>query len=117
METKTRNQEIAETILKQLGGRGFVIMTGSNSFGVIENGLRMNLARNATSANRLDITLNGSDLYDVRFYRRSFSQKTLEVKIKTIREYEDVFCDQLRDIFSEVTGMYLEIPRVIFTRQ
>ena len=37
------------------------------------NGLRMSLARNKTSANRLDIIYDaGLDLYNMRFYRRPF---------------------------------------------
>jgi len=46
---------IAQTILMQLGGRRFVAFTGSKQLTDMGNGLRMNLARNKTSANRLDI--------------------------------------------------------------
>ena len=46
---------IAQTILQQIGGRRFTAMTGSRDFIDMGNGLRMSLARNKTSANRLDI--------------------------------------------------------------
>ena len=46
---------IAKTILEQIGGRRFATMTGSKDFIDMGNGLRMSLARNKTSANRLDI--------------------------------------------------------------
>ena len=46
---------IAKTILEQIGGRRFAAMTGSKDFIDMGNGLRMSLARNKTSANRLDI--------------------------------------------------------------
>ncbi len=49
---------IAQTILQQIGGRRFTAMTGSRDFIDMGNGLRMSLARNKTSANRLDITLH-----------------------------------------------------------
>ena len=69
---------IAKTILQQIGGKRFTAMTGSRDFIDMGNGLRMSLARNKTSANRLDIIYDeGADLYNMRFYRRTFSKKTL----------------------------------------
>ena len=94
---------IAQTILQQIGGRRFATMTGSRDFINMGNGLRMSLARNKTSANRLDITYDeGLDLYNMRFYRKTFSRKTFECKTKDIAGYEGVYCDMLEDIFTEV---------------
>ena len=60
---------IAKTILEQIGGRRFAAMTGSKDFIDMGNGLRMSLARNKTSANRLDIIYDADlDLYNMRFY-------------------------------------------------
>lgn len=102
------DNKIAKTILLQLGGRRFVAMTGSKDFINLGNGLRMSLSRNKTSANRLEIIYDGGkDLYNVRFYRQSFSRKTFECKTKDIKTYEGVYFDMLEDIFTEVTGMYL----------
>ena len=102
------DNQIAATILQQIGGRRFVAMTGSHDFINLGNGLRMSLSRNKTSANRLEIIYDaGADLYNMRFYRQSFSRKTFEVKIKDIKTYEGVDCDMLEDIFSDVTGMHL----------
>ena len=76
---------IAKTILEQIGGRRFAAMTGSKDFIDMGNGLRMSLARNKTSANRLDIIYDGgADLYNMRFYRRTFSKKTFESRTKDI---------------------------------
>ena len=49
---------IAATILQQIGGRRFAAMTGSRDFMDLGDGVRMNLSRNKTSANRLTITLD-----------------------------------------------------------
>ena len=77
---KTKDM-IAKTILQQIGGRRFTAMTGSRDFIDMGNGLRMSLTRNKTSANRLDIIYDaGADLYNMRFYRRTFSKKTLDRK-------------------------------------
>ena len=76
---------IAKTILEQIGGRRFAAMTGSKDFTDMGNGLRMSLARNKTSANRLDIIYDGgADLYNMRFYRKTFSKKTFESRTKDI---------------------------------
>lgn len=80
------DNQIAATILRQIGGKRFVAMTGSHNFINLGNGLRMSLSRNKTSANRLEIIYDaGADLYNVRFYRLSFSRKTFEVKSRTSR--------------------------------
>ena len=85
---------IAKTILEQIGGRRFAAMTGSKDFIDMGNGLRMSLARNKTSANRLDIIYDGgADLYNMRFYRRTFSKKTFECKTKDIEMHEGIYCD------------------------
>ena len=80
---------IAKTILEQIGGRRFAAMTGSKDFTDMGNGLRMSLARNKTSANRLDIIYDGgADLYNMRFYRKTFSKKTFESRTKDIETHE-----------------------------
>ncbi len=101
------DNQVAKIILQQIGGRRFVTMTGSHDFINLGNGLRMSLSRNKTSANRLEIIYDeGADLYNLRFYRHSFSRKTFEVKTKDIKTYEGVYCDMLEDIFTDVTGLY-----------
>lgn len=98
---------IAKTILEQIGGRRFIAMTGSKVFIDLGNGLRMNLTRNKTSANRLDILLDeATDTYIMRFYRHSFSKKTFEVTTKDIARHEGVYCDMLEEMFTSVTGLY-----------
>ena len=110
------NKEIAATILQQLGGHRFIAFTGANDFLAIDNGLRFKIGRNASKANRIEITLNGCDLYDMRFIKhRPFSikidhtkgeVKTIEEKSTTVKEYNDIYCDQLEELFTEATGLY-----------
>ena len=95
---------IAKTILQQIGGKRFTAMTGSRDFIDMGNGLRMSLARNKTSANRLDIIYDeGADLYNMRFYRRTFSKKTFECKTKDIAVHEGIYFDMLEEMFTMVT--------------
>ena len=103
---KTTNM-IAQTILQQIGGKRFTSMTGSRDFIDMGNGLRMSLARNKTSANRLDIIYDaGADLYNMRFYRRTFSKKTFECRTKDIAVHEGIYFDMLEEMFTMVTGLY-----------
>ena len=98
---------IAQTILEQIGGRRFAVMTGSKNFTDLGNGLLMSLAKNTTSANRLEIIYDeGTDLYNMRFYRKTFSKKTFECKTKNIATHEGVYCDMLEEMFTMVTGLY-----------
>ena len=105
--TQRRMYMIAKTILKQISGRRFAAMTGSKDFIDMGNGLRMSLARNKTSANRLDIIYDaGADLYNMRFYRKTFSKKTFECKEKDIAVHEGIYFDMLEEMFTMVTGLY-----------
>lgn len=104
---KLKTDMIAKTIFEQIGGRRFAAMTGSKDFIDMGNGLRMSLARNKTSANRLDIIYDaGADLYNMRFYRKTFSKKTFECRITDIATHEGIYCDMLEDMFTMVTGLY-----------
>ena len=96
---------IAQTILQQIGGRRFTVMTGSKKLIDIGKGLRMSLSRNKTQANRLEIVLDEStDTYTMRFYKQSIT-KHFDVKIKEIAEYDMVYCDMLEEMFTSVTGL------------
>ena len=115
-ETTTRNYEIAVTILNQMGGRRFAVMTGAKDFTAIKDGIQFKIGRNISKANRVEIKLNGLDLYDIEFIKhRPFSIKvdhkkgevrTIEEQSTTVRKFEDIYCDQLEELFSEVTGLY-----------
>ena len=97
---------IAKTILQQIGGRRFTAMTGSRDFIDMGNGLRMSLTRNKTSANRLDIIYDaGTDLYNMRYFRKTFSKKTFESKAKDVEVHEGIFFDMLEEVFTQVTGL------------
>lgn len=67
--------EIANTILQQLGGLNRIVaMTGARNAVNLSNGVCINLPRGG----KLTIALNSADLYDVDWSR--FSMKTLETK-------------------------------------
>ena len=84
------DMRVAETILEQLGGNKFCMMTGAKNLGGTENSLSMRIGRNSSNSNYLKITLNMMDLYDVKF-----SKLTRKFEEKSVTEYNDVFCDSL----------------------
>lgn len=112
METTTR---IADVILDQLGGNRFLAMTGAKYLLDTGDGLSMTIPRNVSKANRLKITLNGLDLYDVEFTRYTperFYRKTGTMtpdKWETVKVFNGVYCDQLQELFTSVTGMYTHL--------
>ena len=98
------DMRVAETILEQLGGNKFCMMTGAKNLGGTENALSMRIGRNSSNSNYLKITLNMMDLYDVKF-----SKLTRKFEEKSVTEYNDVFCDSLVEVFERHTGMYTKL--------
>lgn len=103
--------EIAKTILDQLGGNKFLVMTGVTHLLADGNTLRMTLPKNASKANRLYITLDSTDTYTMRFFRYTpgrLNKKTFawsEDKTEEIKLVNGVYCDMLQEIFTAITGM------------
>jgi len=94
---------VAATILAQLGGYRFASLVklydrkdGSDRLAFSFKG--------SDKANRCQVILDWSDTYTMTFYNGA----------EVIEEYDDVYCDQLQDIFSSVTGINLDTVRVRF---
>ena len=102
---------VPSTILSQLGGTRFVVMTGSKNFLQDGNTLRMHLCKNRSKANRLTITLDADDTYTMRFYQYTqprLNHKTFtftDEKVVEIKTFNGVYCDQLQELFTIVTGL------------
>ena len=99
------NKEIAQEILRQLGGKKFIAMTGSKNFTSSKNDkgeavLTMHLTKNKSKAKYLSITLNSLDLYDLEF---STTNKDYEYIV--VETHNDVYNDMLQEIFTSVTGL------------
>lgn len=90
---------IAATILAQLGGNKFVVMTGAKNLMSSGDALSMQLPRNSSKANRLKIRLDANDTYTMEFSRYA------NLDVKPVKSVAGVYADQLREIFTSVTGM------------
>ncbi len=116
MNASTKNysseelRAITGEILKQLGGQRFIVMTGSKNFGFAESSkgeaqLSFHLTRNAAKAQFCTITLKFDDTYTVTFTKLNKKTYSLE----TIKECVGVYCDNIQEIFTEVTGLYTSL--------
>ena len=112
-----------QDILQQIGGNKFLVMTGSKIkyYGYDNMGyvyLMFQLSKNQSKAQFLKIQLNGKDLYNMEFTRikKTLNKEYLAIGIKIydeaieiIKTYEDIYCDQLQEIFTDITGMYTRL--------
>jgi transcription elongation factor Elf1 len=98
------NLTVAKTILEQLGGNKFCMMTGAKNLAGDENSLSMRIGRNSSNSNYLKITLNSMDLYDMKFCKL-----TRKFEEKSVTEYSDVYNDMLTEVFEKHTGMYTKL--------
>lgn len=114
----------ARAILDQLGGRGFMMMTGaSNLFpaGRSESNpypwLRMDLSTDLqdprTKVNRLKIALI-NDEYTVDFYHQELVD--WQPVITNRQVFEMVAAEDLASLFTEVTGYDTKMPTIIFVK-
>jgi len=105
MTTATRTAEerkqIAAEILRQFGGRRFIAMTGAKNLMSHGSGLSFRLpSRFARQGiNYVKVTLTPMDEYDIEF------GKVWGTKYRAITTHEGVYCDMLRDIFTDATGL------------
>lgn len=111
--------DVASIILDQLGGNRFLAMTGANH--LVSDGytLRMTLPRNGSKANRLYITLDPDDTYTMRFFKytpgglrinhKKGTADFVDDKTEEVKTYHGIYCDQLQELFTEVTKMYTRL--------
>jgi len=110
---------IPNTILRQLGGNGFLALTGTKKPSSFNDGksLWMQLSRNKSCANRMVITLTSMDDYTIEIYHekmpsmKQYCNGITDMIITKKKVIEGVYCDQLQDIFEELTGLYVTFNR------
>jgi acetylglutamate kinase len=100
-EAQQMANEVATTILEQLGGRKLIAMTGAHSFTGDGNSLIFKLPSSQTrnKIKAVKITLTPADDYTAIFY----AMETYNVRI--VSQHEGIYCDQLQTVFEEETGV------------
>ena len=96
---QTNNKmKTAQTIINQLGGNKFIVMTGAKNFVAGDSMLMFSIGRGAKSGiNKIKIQLNNNDLYNVFF----FNTKKAEY---TVSNFENVYTEDLTPLFTIETG-------------
>ena len=96
---------VAETILAQLGGNKFLVMTGSKNLLNGGNYLQFDLGRGAINkATKCRIELR-DDVYQMTFYK--WNRKALTADV--VREHAHIYADDLRAVFERATGFYTSL--------
>lgn len=93
---------VSTTILQQLGGSRFVAMTGAKNLVGSSKDLMFRLparfAKDGINAVRVELT--PADTYTVKFLKvAKFGE------FKVIAEFDDIYADQLQDVFTRTTGL------------
>ena len=93
------------TLLQQLGGNKFMVMTGAKNLMVDkkEKSLHMRIGKNSKGINHVKITYMPDDTYKMDFGR------IRKMDYKVVRSVTGVYADALQDVFTEVTGMYTSL--------
>lgn len=104
--------QVAQTILQQLGGECFTMTTGARNLTADGNSLKMILPKtkygtSRTARNRniyvFAVTLTAADDYTLTLQVvRNFVPVTLET-------ISGIYCDQLEEVFTSMTGLYTRL--------
>lgn len=100
---------VSKTILQQLGGRHFIAMTGTKNFVGDADHLAFSLPPNKSKANKMKIKLTPMDTYTVTTYRINLRAKNAEDVCREVETVENVYEDNLQDVFTSLTGMYTRL--------
>lgn len=99
--------DVANEILNQLGGRRFAAFTGAKNFVGDASSLSFSLPGNRgftkDGINVVKVTLTPMDVYTVEFCR--VRRSGFEMKRTVIATVENVYNDNLREVFEEYTGL------------
>lgn len=90
---------VAKTILQQLGGNKFIVMTGAKDFVGGADYLAFRLPKAKGGINKVRIKLNANDLYDVEYGR------IRKLEYKVIATDEGIYEDMLQECFTKATGL------------
>lgn len=97
------SKQIADTILAQLGGQRFIVMTGAKNFtydaaGTLSFHLPRGFARNKANLVRIAYDA-GADLYTLTF------SKFFKLNVTEVSTHERLYADMLREVFTRETGL------------
>ena len=113
----TENQQIANTILSQLGGNRFALMTGAKNFMFGPKGDLSFSIPKTNKINKVKITLDkGTDTYTIEFINTlTVNQIAKRIQNKqenlfdVVARVDNVYCESLQETFTRHTGLYTKL--------
>ncbi len=105
--TREEQIEVANEIIRQLGGRKFITMTGAHDMMAIDKGLCFALPGTMTKnrINKVRIILDESDTYTASFWSYRKQRIPGPPSMKKISEHEMIYNDGLQQLFTAETGL------------
>ena len=101
---------VAETILEQLGGGRFVVMTGARNMVAYPNALKLRLPSlphyTKDGINCVHIQLELDDTYTVAFHKIG---RAPGFKVELKEELTGVYAESLREVFTSTTGLAVSL--------
>jgi hypothetical protein len=95
---------VANTIARQIGHRAFVMMGTRYKLGD-ERSLTFDV-RGSRTVNKIRVTLNTGDLYDVDFLKVG---RAPTYRVVLVDERTDIYFDALREVIERATGLRLSL--------
>jgi len=92
----------AKTILQQLGGNHFLVMTGAQIVNHTDTSIRFSLPRNMSHANRFEVILDSDDTYTVKLLSTTRNEPI-------VYRQSGLYFDMLQPEFTRITGMYTSL--------
>lgn len=102
-QKQQQNIEVANTIVAQLGGNRFKVMTGAKNLTAGDNSLTFKVGSNSKGVTHVRITLTPMDDYTMEFLA------VRGVTVKTKATETGVYCDTLAANFTANTGVYTRL--------
>jgi len=96
---------VANTIARQIGHRAFLMMGTRYKLGD-DQSLTFDI-RGSRTVNKIRVTLNVMDLYDLTFWK--VTRRNGEFKVKVVDVRNDIYFDGLREVIERVTGLCLSL--------
>lgn len=96
--------EVANNILRQLGGDQFLYLVGVRSVMAFADGVAVRFTGKAKDGiNNVRVTLDADDTYTVAFQRSTVSS------LVNKGEFSGVYADMLANLFESETGLYVSL--------
>lgn len=100
--------EAARTIWKQMGGNQIIALVGAHKVvGSDEDNYLMFAFKGCRKANKVRVTLTPADLYKMEFFKITNKRLMDGTAAEPVEVYEDIYNDQLKELFEEFTGLWL----------